>query len=115
MRDIRFRCWDKMLNRMITYPRLEELFMHYEHELTRYALMQFTGLYDKNKKPVFEGDILKDYWKEKDINIISKVIWFNFGWHIENSLNIYRMDESIGNYEIIGDVYTTPKLFKEKQ
>lgn len=62
MREIKFRVWDKA-NQKFEYFDLgsanlyENVFNRYESEV-----QQFTGLSDKNKKEIYEGDIVKFKW-----------------------------------------------------
>lgn len=93
---------------------------------------QFTGLYDKNKKRIFEGDLLKcpsddyDYclieWDSKIasfmINGYGKQMYFNEGGGEEftNSAslieeNVYCFGEEL---EIIGNIHDNPELLTSK-
>jgi len=51
MREIKFRAWDKILQKMY-YPA------DLDYAETA-ILMQYTGLKDKNGKEIYEGDIVK--------------------------------------------------------
>jgi len=79
------------------------------------ALMQYTGLKDRNGAKIFEGDIVKAWMYDDEFHILK--IYFEdgaflidfqdsdsdlttIGWFIENG----------GNVEIIGNIYENPEL-----
>lgn len=76
---------------------------------------QFTGLFDKNGKEIFEGDIIKGF----DITV---EVWYSE----DNACFIAEMKEPqndmvdiLGGYdtarmEIIGNIYDHPELIKEE-
>jgi uncharacterized phage protein (TIGR01671 family) len=65
MREIKFRAWDAALKKM--WYQVERYNGHGETAIsfydvissTRFIPMQFTGLLDKDEKPIYEGDILE--------------------------------------------------------
>jgi uncharacterized phage protein (TIGR01671 family) len=77
-------------------------------------LMQFTGLSDKNGKEIFEGDIVREEDKQELIFTIEihplRLIF------VHKRGSRYAADErSIKNCEVIGNIYESPELLKDKK
>ena len=87
--------------------------------INRNTLSQFTGLYDKNGKEIFEGDIVKHFNHNE---IIREIIFMkgSFGyWAGEEFISYasnYRFEWENSNksekIEIIGNIYENPELLK---
>ena len=120
-RVIKFRAWDSLDKKLIAdiaelqyterincgdgfgdreAPRFpyKEIFSGYLR--SRYLLMQFTGLHDKNGVEIYEGDILQDYDNER-IGVVS----FEDGAFVvrwENEVcNAYEWSDEV----VIGNIY----------
>jgi hypothetical protein len=81
-----------------------------------YEVMDYAGLYDKNKKPIFEGDILIDNeYPEEGIGY-GTVEWYDYGWTVEPWFTNKEFKEA-ENYEIIGNIYedTVPGVLSASQ
>lgn len=121
-RVIKFRIWDK-INKQFRDPEflgghINDLFAPDE----MYVFQQFTGLLDKNKKEIFEGDILKFRKRggivENPKVYIDAVEWnpnmFCRGFKKElTALGYYSCFERMWNPEIIGNIFQNPELLNE--
>jgi len=92
---------------------------------SRFELLQFTGLHDKNSKEIYEGDIVKDEIGKREVKIgFSKYTdpdGFNHEFYgvYGRWLPVIRgnFDESYFNkddddLEVIGNIYENPELLK---
>ena len=112
-REIKFRAWN---GEKMTEPfDLDELAHHYDNEYfvdywgeipydifkDNAKVMQYTGLKDKNRKEIYEGDILRHTmggdWQDNP----SEVCWGEYGWCPWDSYNNDSYTR-IGGCEIIG-------------
>lgn len=133
MREIKFRVWDR-IHKLMFYPNLygfEEIGVTELKEGEWDAncdWMQFTGIIDRDKKKLYEFDIItsnfdthKDYWIVKfgvyetriyDEDIMQSEIHNHIGWYIENDRgDKYSLGEC-ENIAIMGDIYQNPGLLK---
>lgn len=123
MREIFFRAWDKQKQRMIPHKWMAGiLWINRENEhpdwiqyndgsgmehLSQFELMQFTGLYDVDIVPIFEGDIVTGGAGE------SGVIQFRgskfCGMYMDSQGNIEEPWEDDLNYfselKVVGNIF----------
>ena len=117
MRTIKFRIWNKFLEKMSEPKKLcidAELNAFYidkppHHD---FELMQFTGLEDKNAKEIYEGDIV--IAKETiDYNfkiIFKEGMFIGFNEKCEDFDTIYA--QNFESFEVIGNIYENPELLE---
>ena len=124
MRKIKFRAWDKTMNMMIYQDDTEFKFrltgkgievddltfvdtaFNEKHEDIDCEVMQSTGLEDKNRVEIYEGDIVSYIlWLdgEKRKTIVANVDKFRFAVN----------EDIYGDIEVIGNIYENPELVKE--
>lgn len=70
-----------------------------------FELMQFTGLHDKNRKEIYEGDIIKPKYGN-EVYTINDLLHFGF--------NYYEYFMSEENIEILGNIHENPELLENK-
>jgi uncharacterized phage protein (TIGR01671 family) len=121
MREIKFRAWDKRLNKMykvlsIKFDEPEwiycenSLFERFSLKPNEVELMHLTGLKDKNGKEIYEGDIVKDSIRNYEIrwnSIDGK--WFGH-WLDKYGNSFFLEGEYFKLYKKIGNIYENPEL-----
>ena len=141
MREIKFRAWDKQHKIMIENvtpfqsdfvlertswtclkshdDKGEASFRLYGHTFD--VLMQFTGIYDKKKKPIYEGDILRSNISNVGFVRHSDSICWYISYNLINNPTlknppnenlISQLWDSQDRWEIIGNIYSNPELLK---
>lgn len=126
MNNLKFRVWDKtnkeMLNIDILNLFLEEVVVlendgsAFSMKFKDVELMQSTGLFDKNGKEIFEGDILKT--RTRGYVIVRKengntMTTYKSGINKRTSLVLSSFLEKY-QVKIVGNIYENKDLLKEK-
>ena len=136
MREIKFRAWNKIVNKMAL--NIEEeyddtceyadgsspvmaAFSDYFKKDEWEAVMQYTGLKDVNNKEIYHYDVVKRYWKpfNRDIFDLWMVDWYepNMSWFlVRNDPTQDVKDRDWLNedpLEVIGNVYENPDLLEK--
>lgn len=127
MKEIKFRAWDKTLKQMLIWLELRvdkyffpSYFNEQEYSIkSRYELMQFTGLKDKNGKEIYEGDIFDCIYKRDGCNHKLVVMWNeeNASFRVKgygkcNQPNVNQSLFDIQRQEVIGNKFEDSKLLK---
>ena len=130
----KFRVWDKELQTMLDVSLIDFkkgvlVGEHWEFGETNFlsfdeiVLMQSTGLFDRNGKEVFEGDIITN-----GQNVMCMKRHNTLGFYVEKKgkvefiadcavLEEFEEDakEIADSLEIIGNIYENPELLEEKK
>lgn len=118
-RLIKFRAWHKKEKRMFIVaeymPPVKPAFvgavrdndLDKDYSLKEVEIMQFTGVYDKKKREIYEGDIFKSSTVDYNESVI-----FKDGCFVSDcNEHEFRTYEDI---EIIGNIYTNPELLEDE-
>jgi uncharacterized phage protein (TIGR01671 family) len=144
--EIKFKVWDKKNKKMIDFGDIEFLITGGYHQLSfpdsdadpegwekwsiydDYDFLQFTGLYDKNDKEIYRGDVLLSSGLDKTINIKQKILKGRkspmFVLFKDGSFKLKKENKRSRKYnlfgglilrfqfEVIGNIYENPELIK---
>lgn len=98
------------INKTVTIPiydkETDEYLADYELSLNLVTLMQSTGVFDKNSKEIFEGDVV-NIFDEK----LSKIYYSEGAFCVDvlnggTPLHVYLSE----HLEIVGSIYENPEL-----
>jgi uncharacterized phage protein (TIGR01671 family) len=122
----KFRAWHKELERMMSVQtiwldegevselELDDSFINesilvYRDEV---ALMQSTGLVDKNGKEIYEGDIVHAY--SEGARLIGVIEYFDNAYCIKDKNGIYNaLWINAEHYEVVGNIWEDGELVEE--
>ncbi|WP_218696661.1 YopX family protein [Mammaliicoccus sciuri] len=129
----KFKFWDKDNNEFILFPHNIVLNIdgtvegiEYEmpregnvyNDITYFELLQSTGLFDKNEKEIFEGDIVTAMSEGiKGTGVVKRRIdgyWFMYpAWQNGQSWKLVVSEQGDTDVEIIGNKFEHPHLLGE--
>lgn len=115
MKEIKFRAWDRLENRMVYLNNFGQIPYNWKEV---WNLMQFTGLLDKNGKEIYEGDILAVTDPNGEPGLPFAVKWnsgactYPFEEDFENFdiTSIGWAEQMDYEFEVIGNIYENPDL-----
>jgi uncharacterized phage protein (TIGR01671 family) len=117
MREIKFRVWEKKEKQFVDFGSAHA---HYglggEFKHPNLVFQQFTGLKDKNKEEIYEGDIIQtNTFGNKVIGVIEYVkdSFVITGRYMNKKNSVLSHFDCYGNMnvlEVIGNVFENPEL-----
>ena len=110
-RTIKFRAWDKTLNKIHCWSTIENHFTFEELlDDNFFEAMQYTGLKDRNGVEIYEGDILSYFGFKYEVIFEESA----FGWY-EDGLFYSFAELAIGEIartDVVGNKYENPEIPK---
>ena len=105
MRPIKFRCWDGEKMYHFTFKEMcePEFFGKPEN------IMQFTGLLDKNRREIYEGDVLEYDWDTIKKHR-AEVTFMDGSFMVGDEINRHFPAKHLR--EVIGNIYENPELLE---
>lgn len=134
MRELKFRVWNIEEKKMIdfTFSDIGKANFLYEPDYhfvwksgmkeptkitnTENPIMQFTGLKDKSKREIYEGDILLNtkYKNKFKIEWAKEHDYCGFVTiNLEDGFRNLFLAKNFTNCKVVGNVYETPELIKK--
>jgi len=125
MREIKFRAWDRKNKKMVEVRQIdwndegEIEYINRCNDLLNFLLLQYTGLKDKNRKEIYEGDII--YCSEGafvpvyDSYLTKYVGWFYYEDTLELDWDSFEELYADGeDIEVVGNIYQNRDLLPNK-
>ena len=126
MRTLKFRAWDNEKKLMFVPNPISGDMNQFFHLVQSkengfdFELMQFTGLFDKNGKEIYEGDIVNEFRLSRSYpngRDCKHVIKWEEDMTLDDSYGMQAVGFCLygGVLEVIGNIYENPELLTPTQ
>ena len=120
-REIKFRIWSNSMKRWLSedsqYLQMDGKKVHaapwstmeWDIPSEEYVIQQWTGEYDKNRKPIYEGDIISSYSAEFiNENYEAEIVFIDAAFHAKVNEKDQRGVWSGKDIEVMGNIFQLP-------
>jgi hypothetical protein len=120
-RQLKFRIWNTLMKRWLCedsqYLQMDGKKVHaapwstmeWDIPSEQYVIQQWTGEYDKNRKPIYEGDIISSYSAEFiNENFEAEIVFIDAGFYAKVNEKDYRGVWSGKDIEVMGNIFQLP-------
>ena len=120
-RQLKFRIWNTMMKRWLCedsqYLQMDGKKVHaapwstmeWDIPSEQFVIQQFTGEYDMNRKPIYEGDIISSYSAEFiNENFEAEIVFIDAAFHAKVNEKDYRGVWSGKDIEVMGNIFQLP-------
>lgn len=119
MRELKFRFWDALDEKMLNDIDIEEYTLHALRDFEG-EILQYTGLKDKNGVEVYEGDILEMTFVNVHLKTVTErafVKWNTWNWSLfvgddDYYNNCSQILLNSRSPEVIGNIFQNPELLE---
>ena len=117
MREIKFRgidtCFGNWVYGSLQVCKNGKYIIHFldggNTEIRPETAGQFTGLYDKNGTPVYEGDFIKDEFFGN-----GEIVFFWEEWRVNyGDADIVSLHNELDDHLVIGNIHDNPELLNK--
>ncbi|MGH2326549.1 YopX family protein [Leuconostoc lactis] len=118
MREIKFRAWFSRDNSYVEPHTIQEMIFQKVSDIpldvlyNEFEFEQYTGLKDKNRVEIYEGDIIVNHWDDEERGVVEYDSYdgFNITPNLSNQAYWSRM---LVELEVIGNIHENPELLEE--
>ena len=120
-RQLKFRIWNTLMKRWLCedsqYLQMDGKKVHaapwstmeWDIPSEQYVIQQWTGEYDKNRKEIYEGDIISSYSAEFiNENFEAEIVFIDAGFYAKVNEKDYRGVWSGKDIEVMGNIFQLP-------
>jgi len=121
-REIKFRAWDKIKKRMLSVYHLrkegiigmaDNIISSQHCKIDNVILMQYTGVKDRNKKEVYEGDIIKYVGRDGKFQV-EEIVFIDGCFCRRTSMSDIPIGDTLYtpqiDFMIVGNIYENKEL-----